>query len=608
MKVIYHLKPEGPSSPYLGVKIFIKNPHKTGQILAMPMWAPGSYKNRYFPGCVIDVQAYSVDEATGLQSQSLGALNVKKIRENEWQIEDSGDAVVFSYRVCCEDRSVRGAFIGREYAMFNMPSILMDVVGETDGGVEVVIDKGHYQRILTDMPKHQGASYQAESFRTLLEHPVFLLNHTYSQSFTTSNGVTHQLHVFGAKALFENFCLDTLTNVCKTICNAHIRLFGPEPLAKPYTFYLMVTKNGYGGLEHPTNSLCVTGQKSLPQLGQTDYPEEYWDLVTLLAHELFHNPWVTKLKPQAFMDFKFDSIPDTTLLWLFEGATRYYEMRLCFELFPNAQVFLNQLAKVVTGYLKWSGRHVETLAEGAQNASVKFYQNWPSLKNNTIHYYTHGCLFVMWLDKEMRQRTNNKKSFDDVVKQLWQRFYHTGQPIYQCNDVKLLIEEHLGGNNDFDDIFEHGLRSTKAIPLERIFEYFGIEYLLRHRRDLNDRGGAYIVETDMSIDIGIDISAHTNGVQVIWVDATSLAAKAGLRVGDVITKLGDSKEKLTKDNFVMQLNAEHDGSHLLMMISDEDEITRSIKINIGKTPFNCCELSVDARSNNHHNRDAWMTI
>ena len=87
----------------------------------------------------------------------------------------------------------------------------------------------------------------------------------------------------------------------------------------------MVVGNGYGGLEHRASTSLLCSRKSLPSIGGDKITYQYRDFLGLCAHEYFHTWNVKRIKPQRFMPYDFMKESPTTLLWVFEGFTSYYD-------------------------------------------------------------------------------------------------------------------------------------------------------------------------------------------------------------------------------------------------------------------------------------------
>ena len=68
---------------------------------------------------------------------------------------------------------------------------------------------------------------------------------------------------------------------------------------------------------------------------------------------------------------------------------------------------------------KCAGRHKQSLAESSFDAWTKFYQQDENASNAIVSYYTKGALLAFVLDIEIRKRTDDNKSLDDVLRLIY---------------------------------------------------------------------------------------------------------------------------------------------------------------------------------------------
>ena len=94
-------------------------------------------------------------------------------------------------------------------------------------------------------------------------------------------------------------------------------VFGQNP-NKEYTFIIHNVVDGQGGLEH-TNSTTLSVNR------WTYEGTKYLGFLSLVAHEYFHLWNVKRIRPVELGPFNYDAENYTTLLWVMEGFTSYYD-------------------------------------------------------------------------------------------------------------------------------------------------------------------------------------------------------------------------------------------------------------------------------------------
>src|SRR5204863_10174687 len=119
----------------------------------------------------------------------------------------------------------------------------------------------------------------------------------------------------------------------------------------------------------------------------------------------------------------------TSLLWVFEGFTSYYDdLMLVRSGVIDEAAYFKLLAKTINMVTRGSGRTKQSVAESSFDAWTKYYRQDENSPNAIVSYYTKGSLVGMALDLTIRAETKGKKSLDNVMRALWQRY---GRDFYE---------------------------------------------------------------------------------------------------------------------------------------------------------------------------------
>src|SRR5690606_24919366 len=108
-------------------------------------------------------------------------------------------------------------------------------------------------------------------------------------------------------------------------------------------------------------------------------------LITLLAHEHFHVWNVKRTRPKDFVPYDLVRETYTTLLWVSEGFTAYYD-----ELLPvragvvEEKEYLERLGEEITRYRETPGRRVQSLADASRTAWIGLYRPDEESPNATV--------------------------------------------------------------------------------------------------------------------------------------------------------------------------------------------------------------------------------
>ncbi len=234
---------------------------------------------------------------------------------------------------------------------------------------------------------------------------------------------------------------------------------------------------------------------------------------------------VKRIKPAAFAPYDLKQENYTSLLWLFEGFTSYYDdLVLVRSGVITRDAYLALLGKTVGGVLRGSGRRRQSVAESSFDTWVKYYRQDENAANAIVSYYTKGSLVALAFDLAIRAATGGRKSLDDVMRALWVRY---GRDFYEGtakgigeDDVEPLIREVTGV--DLGRLFADAVHGTRDLPLAALLEPFGVA-----------------LEPDAANgkpSIGARVRGGADCVLAAVHDG-SAARRAGLSAGDVLVAL-----------------------------------------------------------------------
>ncbi|MEQ1353352.1 MAG: PDZ domain-containing protein, partial [Candidatus Acidiferrum sp.] len=137
----------------------------------------------------------------------------------------------------------------------------------------------------------------------------------------------------------------------------------------------------------------------------------------------------------------------------------------------------------------------------------------------SISYYTKGQVLGVLLDVLIRDRTDNEKSLDDVLRAMNTEFAQAGKNYRDSVDIQATVEKIAGVS--FEEFFKRYIAGADALPYQATLKLAGLEL-----RETQHKRAA----------LGF-VAENVNGaLNIRSVDANSTAAEAGLQSGDVIVK------------------------------------------------------------------------
>ncbi len=228
----------------------------------------------------------------------------------------------------------------------------------------------------------------------------------------------------------------------------------------------------------------------------TNENEEEWNSLTwVLTHEHFHtwNPF--KMLPT--LPENFDS-----LAWFTEGFTEYYTAVLSYRAQTlDLDSCISEINNFLYSYYTSPFRNV---------TNDRFQEErWKDMRMQLLAYQ-RGCLLALLWDSKIREKTAEKYSLDNVMRDLLQRVKETGNPIL-VKDIEELVGKYLGSEQASLDIQNYIMDGKTIVPSNDIF----VGYL----------------EIQWFEDIGLNLDQTQKSGVIKGVVEDSNAYKAGLRNG-----------------------------------------------------------------------------
>ncbi|MGH2569279.1 MAG: M61 family metallopeptidase, partial [Bacteroidota bacterium] len=321
-------------------------------------------------------------------------------------------------------------------------------------------------------------------------------------------GKKHVLMIAGE----GNYDAEQIVKDLATIVQAHKEFWGTLPYER-YYFMVHLMANPSGATEHINSNVFDIR----PFVFQS--PEGYRGFLGTEIHEFFHTWNVKQLRPKGINPYNFVEENYTEELGIAEGTTDYYERVLATRLgFLRPQHYLDSLANAIRNDRERPGNLGQSLAESSFDAWVKFWKRSEQAINYESHYYDKGANVSLLLDLEIRQRTKNKRSLDDVMRAMFERFPLSGTG-YTLADFQKVAEEFAGGS--LKEFFDDYIRGTKPLEWEQHLGFAGLQLTAK--------------DPETKPWLGITVSGDR--LHVTRVLAGSPAFEAGINVGDEVVAL-----------------------------------------------------------------------
>ena len=531
------------------------------EVLVMPVWTPGSYLIREFER---HVQDFVATDSAGQ------ALSWEKVNKNSWRIVTNGAPDWrASYRVYCNELSVRTSEVNSDHAFWNNATLLMYLEGFLNAPATLRVLAPQPWKVATGLPPVPGAKdmFRAENFDILYDSPVEVSNFK-TLSFEVK-GVPHRIVIDGE----GNYDPEKMRADVKKIVETEVELMGGEIPYHDYTFILHLRSKTGGGLEH-LNSTAL----GYPRFGFGPEPKEreagvnsagpnaplmrtYRGFLSLVAHEFFHLWNVKRIRPDALGPFDYTKENYTRSLWVAEGITDYYARLVLRRAgLISDQEFLKENAKVIQTLQNTPGRLVMSAEESSFDTWIKYYRQDENSVNSQVDYYDKGSMLGMLLDLEIRKQSKGAKSLDDVMRYLYAEFFQMDRN-YSPADFQKACE--LMAGSSLEQFFAKYVRGREELDYDAALATVG----LRLDKTVAEDGS----KASEKAYLGADLIQEGERLLVKRVYAGSAAYEQGLNAGDQIVALNNMRAN--KEFFEARLAEKHAGDLLTLTIFRADDLS-----------------------------------
>lgn len=530
-KMAFTVSMEQPHTHYFHVVFRCEGMEGGSLDFKMAAWTPGYYWIMDYAKNVLNFRA---EDGAG------NPLAWKKTAKSTWQV-DSGEssAITVSYDVYAFRRSVADSFLDDRRAFIAPAGVFMHVGNRIDHPVTVTIEPNKTgDRISTGLEPVEGKpnTFYAPDFDVLYDCPI-LIGGQKILTFEVQ-GIPHVIAIEN----LGSFDRDRFVSDIKKIVESSAKFIGEIPY-RHYTFIMM--DQGGGGLEH-LNSMAVFSNSS-----SWSNPQSYARWLSFIAHEYYHLYNVKRIRPIALGPFDYDRENYTTMLWVSEGFTVYYEYLILRRAgLLSREGFYEQVRRYIASYENRPGHLFQSAEESSFDTWMKFFDRNENSSNTTISYYDKGAALGLLLDLKIRHESKNKKSLDDVMRTLYEKFHKEKNRGFTDREFREECENAAGCA--LSEIFDDYVTTVKEIDYPKYFAYAGLEIDVAPK----EQPGVFFGAATRTQDGNLTISS------VEW---DSPAQQGGLSAQDEILALDGVRA--TERTLALALNAKKPGDRIRVLIA-----------------------------------------
>jgi len=547
----YNVSLEHPERHLFHVTMQI--PDVTGEVtVQMPAWN-ALYQVRDFSAHVREVETLA----------GTSQVIPEKLDKLTWRIRGNG-AITLRYATYWDEPGPFATQLNSEHAFINPAMILMYIPERRTEPVSLSLldvpaewSVGSALLQLVEGKRPQGNLFFMANYDALADTPIEVgkLERIELRGMNPPVSVIMHGEKWNRKEIEEEL---------RRICTYQLKLMDGAPY-EHYTFIVHLGEaagGAGGGMEHANaTAISLRSEQEFPNLA---------------AHEFFHLWNVKRIRPATLEPVDYTKEQYTRALWFAEGVTSTYAAYTLVrtQLWRKDQFYLD-LSQQISELEARPANRWQSAEESSLDAWLEKYPLY-NRPQRSVSYYAKGQVLGVLLDVLIRDRSNNEKSLDDVMRAMNLEFAKQNKTYRDSLDVRFTAERVAGGS--FEDFFRRYVSRAEALPYSQILSLAGLELRTTlHKRPV----------------LGFYTERGITGEAVAQsVDAESSAAQAGLRSGDVLLSWNGAEPPRNPERWVY---SQKPGSEVRLRVRRDDR-ELSIDFRIGEATDTLYQVTEDSHA------------
>ncbi|MBN1155596.1 M61 family metallopeptidase [candidate division KSB1 bacterium] len=489
-KLIYDLEIDEENWDSFHIRIVAENVNQDDIILVLPKWRPGIYVELDSYQFIGDLHAYS---------ESTEELSVTQLDENRWLIQSGNSSTVrIEYDVDHSSPRFMMSYLSKRYAIVDGALNFLYIMGKRHLPIDVNLRVPHGWKVASALSSGEASfEFFASNYDELIDSPMLISN--FKEYYFTLENFPFFVIMNGT----ANFDINNFLVMIKRIVDYQGTFFADYPFDR-YLFLVHVMPQGSsgGGLEFSKSSLIILSKELLTN--------NLKKAANIIAHEFFHAWNVKRIYPDVFASYDYTTPERTKDLWFIEGVTSYYaDLTLIRTGIWSERDYLDSQANMI----KKVEENPERMITSLEEASISIWEK--GYLHNGTSFYDKGQVITSLLDLSIRDKTDNSRSMDDVLRFMNQWFANHEQG-YEEDDILRAVNAISG--YDHTVFFNKYISGTLDLPYGDYLNCAGIT-----------------IQTVPIFDV---VELNTLDSKIVKIDSASIPYREGLRIGDELKFVG----------------------------------------------------------------------
>ncbi len=445
---------ENPQRHYVKIMFEARVTDKITEI-CLPVWRPGRYELQNYAK---NIKNFEVQDEAG------NALTFKKVSKSVWHIYTIGaEFIRITYNYYAHALDAGASFFNHAQLYINPCNCMVYIAGRETDTCELHVKVPDGYQVAISLPFYEKNIYRAKDFHSLADSPFIASATLKKSSFEIGNSLVD----LWFQGNFE-YNEEKLLSDFEKYSRYQMNIFGDLPSKHYHYLFQMMPVKFHHGVEHMNNTVIAMGPDK-----NFDRTEFYNEFLGISSHEFFHLWNVKRIRPEEMWPYDYTKENYSTLGWIYEGVTTYYGdiALLRSDVFTFAD-WMPTFNKHLQKHFDNEGRYQYSVAESSYDTWLDGYT--PGAPGRKVNIYTEGLLAAFILDIYIMKCTDNTRSLDDVMKEMYE-YTWLKQKGYSEQTYRNIAEKICGRKLDwyFDNVIHGRGYIEKYLP--EMLAYIGLE-------------------------------------------------------------------------------------------------------------------------------------
>jgi len=263
--------------------------------------------------------------------------------------------------------------------------------------------------------------------------------------------------------------------------------------------------------------------------------------------------------------------------------------------------YLDGRAREIQAMQNTPGRLEQSADESSFDAWIKYYRQDENSVNSSVSYYDKGAILGLLLDLEIRRRSDNSRSLDDVMRALYTDYFKRGRN-YTPEDFQREAERAAGSS--LEEFFRRYVRGREELDYNAALGWVGLR--LDTSAPVNTNARAAVADSSGYVyPLGATFMQDDERLVVRNVHAGEPAYEQGLNAGDQVVAVDGYRA--TRDFLVARVGDKKPGDTVTLTVFRDDEL-RTFPFKLGaraSAPFRIVPVA-SATEQQRRSYQAWL--